>query len=343
MLEEPAHPTLNAVMVAARGRLEAAGIEDAEVEAEVLLRHALAFMPMVPDLVAEQDGPAAAPLTRAQLFNRLNDPIEADEAERYQSFLDRRIGHEPTAYITGHREFFGHDFRVTPAVLIPRPDTETLVEAVIDLLKQLWPERPEPSGRRSEEDPRNFGMRRLFGEENFARMQAMRGRDTGPLIAELGTGSGAIVISLALSLPAARFTATDVSQEALDVAVSNARRHHVQDRISFRQGDLLDALDRPFDVIVANLPYVNTDDWTALPSEIRDYEPRLALDGGEDGLDLIRRCLRYAPDRLQPGGAVFLEFGAGQEQDVLALAYDSFPSAVLRPDLGGRSRVLVAR
>ncbi len=283
--------TLRQALLEARDRLSAGGIEDAELEADVLLRYVL------------------GDVSRASLFQRLGDAIDAATAARYETLLARRLAHEPSAYITGRREFYGLEFAVTPDVLIPRPETETLVEAVIGLAKTLPP--------------------------------TLR----GPLIADVGTGSGAIAVALAVSLPRAEIWATDASYAALRVAASNVRRHGVERRVALRHGDLLLPLDRRVDVIVANLPYVSTQDWSHLEPELREHEPRLALDGGSDGLDLIEALLRQAPRYLRPHGAVVLEFALGQEDAVERLARASLPGASVRvlDDLTHRPRALVAQ
>jgi release factor glutamine methyltransferase len=223
----------------------------------------------------------------------------------------RRLSHEPSAYITGQREFYGLDFQVNRDVLIPRPETETLVETALELAAQQGPKG--------------------VGSE-----QAMR-------IGDIGTGSGAVAIALAVHLPSAHIFATDISPAALEVARDNAAHHGVEQRIEFLQGDLLEPLQTTVHLLVANLPYVRTDEWRELPPELRLHEPRLALDGGVDGLDLIRRLLAGASRALEPGGAVCLEFGTGQQNAILALAREAFASATIRPDLVGRPRVLVAR
>jgi release factor glutamine methyltransferase len=278
---------------AARERLRAAGIDDPDIEAELLLRYAI-----------EPDGG----LTRAQLFARYQEPIAAGVASRYEALLERRLDHEPSAYITGHREFYGLDFVTTPAVLIPRPETETLVEAVVRHAREAAPPRLR--------------------------------------IADIGTGSGAIAISLAGTLPAAEIYATDASREALAVAIANAERHEVARRVSFGVGHLLTALHDYVDVIVANLPYVTTAEWHRLPPELREHEPRLALDGGEDGLDLIRPLLRQAPRYLRgEAAAVFLEIGPEQESGIRDAVTRSLGDARLDflPDMAARTRVAAIR
>ena len=258
-------------------------------------------------------------VSRTQLFQRLNDPIDREAAVRFAAYLARRLDHEPSAYITGRREFYGLDFEVTPAVLIPRPETETLVEAAIELAGNFSPLSPSPRAERGRTNP---------GQTS---------------IADIGTGSGCVAIALASALPDATICALDASPAALEVAKRNASRHGVEKRIVFKESQLLAGLEAPVDLIVANLPYVKTADLAALPPEIRDHEPRLALDGGPDGLDVIRALLAQAPSHVRRGGAVCLEFGDDQEAALIALAARAFVHGrvLTRPDLGGRPRVLV--
>jgi release factor glutamine methyltransferase len=260
--------------------------DEAALEAELLLMHALG-------------------VDRAHVYQRLAEPLSPEASDAYRALLERRAAHEPLPYITRHREFFALDFEVTAAALIPRPETETLVELAIA----------------------------------FA-----RGRYAGqPItIADVGTGSGVIAISLAHELPLARVTATDVSTDALALARRNAQRHGVTARIDFREGDLLEPLTDPVQIIAANLPYVTTAQWQDSPPEIREHEPRLALDGGADGLDVIRRLVSQAPARLAEGGALFCEIGAWQGDQARELAHRAFPDARIEiaRDLAGRDRVL---
>ena len=281
--------TVRQALSRAWDRLTAADIEYAELEAEVLLRYALA-----PD----------RRLMRADLYTRLGDAIDNASAARYENLIARRLAHEPSAYITGHREFYGLDFHVTPDVLIPRPETELLVECA---LKTHAAQHPEP------------------------------------VIVDVGTGSGAIAIAIASALPNARVIATDVSEAALSVARVNAHKHEMEGRIVLLQGDLLSPIETAVDLVVANLPYVTTPDWQALEPELREHEPRLALDGGNDGLDLIRRLLTQAHSYLKPGGAVCLEFGIGQRDAIVALARAAFSDARIEvnDDFSGTPRVLV--
>ena len=287
--------SLRCAFVAARDRLLAEGVAEdeveAEVEAEVLLRYAI--------------DPAGA-VSRAYLYSRYQDGIAPDVAERFEALLARRLAREPTAYITGRREFRGLDLRVTPDVLIPRPETEQLVETAIKLA------RAEP------------GRSRLR-------------------IADIGTGSGAIAVALAQDLPQTEVYATDISRAALKIAEENARRHGVERRIAFRAGHLLMPLHGYVDLIVANLPYVTTEGWSRLAPELREHEPRLALDGGADGLDLIRALLRQAPRYLRDGGHVVLEIGEGQVEPLASFISRSLPGRPLwsgEVDFAGVPRVI---
>ena len=269
-----------------RRLLESMGSDEAPLEAELLLRHALS-------------------VDRVHLFQRLNDDVTRRQQQSFRRFLDRRLAHEPAAYITGCREFFGLEFEVGPAALIPRPETEVLVEIAID-----------------------FIQRQYAG---------------GPIIvADVGVGSGAIAVALACTLPKINVIATDSSKRALKLAERNAARHGVAGRIAFVHGNLLAPLDEPVHVIASNLPYVRTNDWEALPPEIRDYEPKAALDGGADGLRLVRRILKQAPQHLNADGALFAEMGDDQGASAEIAAERRFPDAEVqvRPDLAGLDRVL---
>jgi release factor glutamine methyltransferase len=282
--------TIAEALTEARRSLDAAGIEDAQIETEVLLRRALSR--------------GDERLSRAQLYTRLPDVLEPDAAARFESFLKRRLAREPSAYITQNREFLGYDFLVTPAVLIPRPETETLIDVAIDLVAN----RPRP------------------------------------VIVDIGTGSGVVAVCLAMGLPGATVYAIDSSAAALEVAAANARRHGVDDRVVFIEGDLLEPAPAPVDLIVANLPYVRSGDIEGLQPEVRDYEPRAALDGGPDGLAVIRRLIEATPEYLQPGGSITLEFGDGQADALLSIAGWRFAGAMpqVHLDFTGRPRVLSA-
>ncbi|MEE8369810.1 MAG: peptide chain release factor N(5)-glutamine methyltransferase [Dehalococcoidia bacterium] len=269
--------------------LALAGSDEANLEAELLLAHALG-------------------LDRVHLYQSLRDPIPPEGKAAYLSLLERRTAHEPTAYLLGHKEFYGLEFEVTPAALIPRPETEVLVELVI-----------------------------AFAGERFAGEPF--------LLVDAGVGAGVIAVAIARELPQVRVIATDVSAEALALAQRNAESHGLGQRIRFLQGDLLEPLDTRAEIIAANLPYVPTATLERQPPEIREHEPREALDGGPDGLRLIDRLLRQAPQHLKAGGTLYAEIGDEQGEAALALAREAFPEAAveIKPDLSGLDRVLVVR
>lgn len=261
------------------------GIESPRLDAELLLSHVLG-------------------VNRAAIFARPERWLTAKELTAFRDLVDRRAHREPLAYLVGHREFFGLDLVVDSRVLIPRPETELLVEHALRIAQRL----------------------------------------KTPRIADVGTGSGAIAVSLAVHLPKAIIYALDGSAGALSVAAENASRHGVADRICFLRGDLVQPLPEAMDVITANLPYVATDEWEALPPEIRLYEPRAALDGGRDGLTLIRRLLATADPYLTPGGVLLAEIGAGQGAGAAELARQSLPQTrvELHQDYAGLDRLLIA-
>lgn len=231
-----------------------------------------------------------------------DEALSPDQTAAYAALLDRAAAGEPIPYLIGHAPFYGLDFAVSPAVLIPRPETEQLVELALD---------------------GSYGR--------------------GPLRAvDVGTGSGCIAVTLALRLPAAEVVAVDVSAGALAVARANAARH-TPGRVALVRGDLLSALASGLDLIVANLPYVAREEWTTLPDGVKSYEPALALDGGPDGLDLIRALLPQMAVRLRPGGMALLEIGWQQGAAAAALARASFPEArvEVRPDFAGHDRIVL--
>lgn len=269
-----------------RARLARHGLEEAGLEAEVLLRHVLH-------------------VSRVYLYTHRDGPVSDKDIEAYEHVLDRRLEREPLAYITGVREFYGLEFHVDRRVLIPRPETETLVEECLKIL-------------------RRDGL-------------------SAPLLADIGTGSGAIAVSLARHLPQARVYATDVSAAALEVAAANCHSHGVEGRVELLPGHLLEPLPEPVDVVLANLPYVPSSTLLTLAPEVALYEPRAALDGGPEGLDLIRALLAQTPFRLRPGGRVLLEIGAEQEPAVVRAAAEHMPSARVRTvrDLAGLDRMVV--
>jgi release factor glutamine methyltransferase len=262
------------------------GVTDARIEAEVLLRHALG-------------------VDRGGLYTNLRQRLPAPDEDTANLLLGRRLAGEPLAYLVGHREFYGLDFIVEPGVLIPRQETELLVDTALEL-----------AAGRDEEEVR---------------------------IADVGTGSGAIAVAIATQLPRARVYATDVSEAALRVAAANVRRHGVSGTVSLCSGDLLAALPEAVDVIVSNPPYISTARMGVLAAEIR-REPARALDGGEDGLSLTRRLLEEAPDRLRRGGSLVVEIDAEQLDDVRWAAAVAMPGATVsfRRDLMALPRAVVA-
>ena len=228
--------------------------------------------------------------------------LKKRQEDTFKTFVKRRIKGEPNAYITGHREFYGLDFLVDKRVLIPRPETEILVEQA------------------------------LLRAKNFE----------NPVIADVGTGSGAIAVSLAKNLPQAEIYAVDISKAALKAAGRNSLQHGLQDRIKFVQGDLLEPVPVSVDIIVANLPYVITDEVPKVNTA--GFEPEHALDGGPDGLDVIKRLCLQARDKLKGNGSLLLEIGMGQSRAAAKLLRETFPSSEIEiiKDLSGIERVVCA-
>jgi release factor glutamine methyltransferase len=272
-------------LVEAAQLFQAEGLDTPRLDAEMLLAHVLG-------------------LTRAQIHAHPDRRLDATELDSYRELIERRRQHEPVAYIIGHKEFYGLDFYVDRRVLIPRPETELLVEKGIEI------------GRAA----------------------------SYPLtIADVGTGSGAIAISLAVHLPQAIIYALDASSDTLEVAALNRRCHSVEGRVHLLQGDLLSPLPKPVDLIVANLPYVSGVEWDLLPRTIIAYEPRSALDGGPDGLDAIRCLLAQARSYLKPQATVLLEIGATQGAAAADLARRHFPRATVKvvQDYAGLDRMVI--
>ena len=239
----------------------------------------------------------------AQYFAHGEMPAPEGFAERYHTLVERRLRREPVAYIIGEQEFWNLPFEVTPAVLIPRPETELIVETALSML----PSRP----------------------------------GTG-LVADCCTGSGCVAVALARERPSTRLVATDVSHEALLVARRNAARHGVGARVSLVECSLLAGLTGPFDVIVANPPYVPDGERAVLQPEVLNYEPRLALFAGSDGLSVIRELVEQAVERLAPAGRLVFEFGFGQVEEVTRLIEQRASLLEIRNDLQGIPRVAVA-
>ncbi len=261
--------------------LTSGGIEDPYLESELLLKHTLQ-------------------MDRVQLCLELENELSPEQHQEFWHSIKLRLDNVPAAYITGHREFYGLDFSVDSSVLIPRPETELLVEKALEL----------------------------------ARDRSMS------TIADIGTGCGAIAVSLAVHLPQTRIYATDISTSALEVALSNCEKHGVTDRVTLLEGDMLAPLPEPVNLIVANLPYVREPEMTGVST--LGFEPSLALNGGSDGLDGIRRLCLQAGEKLLPGGNLLLEIGQGQGDAVTAFLTGLFPAAGLEltPDLSGIDRMV---
>jgi release factor glutamine methyltransferase len=247
-------------------------------------------------------------LRRIDLYLRYDQPLSADELAVFRAIVRRRAAREPVAYITGEREFWGLTLAVDRHVLSPRPETERLVEVALEFLEQA------PSGRT-------------------------------PWALDLGTGSGCIALALAHAFPSLQVVATDLSLRALAVARGNLARHRLDDRVHLAAGRDLDMIDyrgAGFDLIVCNPPYIPSADIDGLEPEIKDHEPRRALDGGADGLAVYRRIVPAAGRRLRPGGGLILEIGWDQGPAVTRLAQDSglFAEYACIADYGGHDRVV---
>ena len=244
--------------------------------------------------------------SRLQLYLSFEMPVFPDHLSVFRQLVQRRKEHTPVSYLTNHREFMSIDFYVDSRVLIPRPETEILVEYVLD-----------------------------------------RTRTHGPIsLADIGTGSGAIAVSLAFNRPEWYIVATDISIDALAVAETNATRHQTQ--IEFRSGDMLSTLesvDNKFDWIVSNPPYISSQDYKILPPDVRNFEPKLALASPPDGLQLIRILIESAPNYLKPNGRLAIEIGKGQRLDVEDFVHRSkkYQKIDFIPDLSGVARILVVQ
>ena len=250
----------------------------------------------------------ALDMDRAALYASFNEAAPASGLHRLDKLLTRRLTREPLPYILGRREFYGMSLEVNPGVFIPRPETELLVDEAIRLAGRM-PVRPALS------------------------------------IVEVGTGSGAIALALAPRLPDAEILATDISQQALTTAQANAERHGLRNRIRFTRCDLLSCVLGPVDLLIANLPYVSSADIASLEPEIRVFEPREALDGGDDGLRLIRRFLSEARRVMRGNGAILLEMDPHQMDATETAARSHWPSTatIRHKDLAGLDRALSIR
>jgi release factor glutamine methyltransferase len=278
--------TIGRAMNAARQRLEDAGCDAAHLDAQVLLAHVLQ-------------------VERSWLFAHHEVVLSTEQADAFTALVIRRMRHEPVAYLVGHREFYGLDFLVDYRVLIPRPETELLVDAVIDHI-------------------------------------AMR-EGQPVVVADVGAGSGAIALAVAANCPSAKVYAIDLSADALAVARSNVQRLDGRGQVVLLEGDLLAPLPEPVDMIAANLPYIRSTVYPQLMADVRDYEPQLALEAGPEGLDAIVRLLQQAPLHLNDHGLLFLEIGHDQAEAVVQLARKILPQAHsvrLRQDYHGHDRLV---
>jgi release factor glutamine methyltransferase len=270
------------------GELLKAGVRSAALSADLLLGFTLGW-------------------DRVRIISHTEQLIAEDRWNHYKTLVARHASSEPLHYITGEREFYGLSFRVTPAVLIPRPETEILVEKTIELM-------------RSHSSPARF--------------------------VDVGTGSGCIAVSIANAVPSCTGWAVDISDDALEIARENAVRHGVADRIQFIRGDLLECfLAAPrFDFILSNPPYVALQECDNLPPDVRNFEPHLALFGGESGLEIYSRLIPGVPSHLVPEGYLLVESGAGQAEQIREIAESAGLSfEIILNDLQGIPRCLVAR
>jgi release factor glutamine methyltransferase len=264
----------------ARKTLEDSHIENSSLEGEILVRFVLG-------------------IDRASLFSNLDQELTKEQSELLTNLLNRRQSGEPSAYITGHREFYGLDFKVDKRVLIPRPETELLVEKTIDYCL----------------------------ENNYS------------TIADIGTGSGCVAISLGKNLPEVTIYAVDYSLPALEMAEKNITAHGLEKRIIRLWGNLLEPLHEPVDIITANLPYVKRQEVNS------QHEPEISLDGGIDGLDKIKELIVQVPGKLKKNGMLILEAGQGQAEEVKTILHKAFPKSMVESskDLADIERVVSLR
>ena len=298
--------TIGGLLDWTRGYFAEKGVEQPRLEAEILLAHTLG-------------------MERIGLYLQYEREVEEEGRVRFREMVRRRAEREPTKYLVGSCEFMSLALRVTPDCLIPRPETELLVEEVL---------------------ARSGARRGPNGPDAAAAPEAP---SDGRTVIDLCTGCGCVGVSVAVHLPESRIVATDLSAAALEVARGNAQAHGVSDRITFLEGDLFEALDaadvQPADYLVANPPYVAEAEWATLPPEIREHEPRGALVAGPEGTEIIERIVKGAPAYLRAGGTLLVEIGAGEGRAVgeRAEAVRGLEQVEVRKDYAGQERMLVAR
>ncbi|MGQ9609494.1 MAG: peptide chain release factor N(5)-glutamine methyltransferase [bacterium] len=278
--------SIGSILTWATKTLKDEGIENPQLDAEVILAHVLK-------------------IERISLYLDLRKLLEEALELKYKSLIEERLKHKPISYIIGHKEFMSLDFKVNQNVLIPRPETEILVETICKM-----------------------GI-------------------SGSMVLELGTGSGAIAVSLAKYNQDWQVVATDISFQALLVAYENAKVHNVSKRVRFIQTNLFDGLSKSklYDWVVSNPPYIPTSDLDTLPNDIRNYEPIIALDGGRDGLDIIKKILIHSPEVLKANGYLAIEIGCGQSKKIIdfAKALGTYSDCFTVNDYSGIPRVFCCK
>jgi release factor glutamine methyltransferase len=285
--------------------LEEKGFDNARLEVELMLGHVLG-------------------LPRIELYLQFERQLKEKELADFKALFKRRLAGEPVQYVTGTAGFMLGDYEVDRAVLIPRPETEALTEVVLRMLKEMR------SG-----DPARAGGSEAGGAHEGA----------GPVVVDVGTGSGVIAATIAARIPESEVYATDISRAALDVAARNAEKAGVTGRVTFLEGEMLHPLNGSglagrVTALVSNPPYIPTGELADLPSEVRDFEPREALDGGEDGLECLRVLVQDGPELLTPGGFMALEVGDGQARQVAGMMRERLIDVAIHKDYAGRERIV---
>ena len=279
-------PTITEALRDSTSRFRQAGIESPDLDARLLLKDAGRF-------------------SRNELISRQNARLTPDVLAKFEAYVERRIEHEPVHRILGKREFYGREFLLSKDTLVPRPDTETVIDVAL---------------------------------------QEIGDRSAELSILDLGTGSGVIAVTLACELDNASLVAVDISSEALVTAKQNAIDLGVGERIRFLQGDLFQPVDEGFDLIVSNPPYIRSDDLGGLQAEVRLHDPELALDGGKDGLKFYKQIFEGGSRLLRDSGVICVEIGQDQGNVVFSIASDfGYAACRIWDDIGGRNRVVTAR